>query len=47
MGRRDCIYGQCGSCEYQDSMTDEGLCLMYDPEYNYPDEEFDDDDDDC
>lgn len=47
MGSRDCIYGPCGDCEYQDSTNDEGICLMYDPECNYPaedDEEENDDD---
>jgi len=43
MGSRDCIYGPCGDCEYQDSIDDEGICEMYDPECNYPDEEEDDD----
>lgn len=44
MGSRDCIYGPCGDCEYQDSINDEGICEMYDPECNYPDEEEDEED---
>lgn len=48
MGARDCIYGPCcGRCEYQDCINSDGICTMYDPECNYPDEEdYDDDDDD-
>lgn len=29
MGSSDCIYSPCGDCEYQDSINDEGICLMY------------------
>ena len=45
MGARDCIYGSCSGCEYEDSINDERICTMHDPECNYPDDDEDDDDD--
>ncbi len=46
MGKRDCIYGSCSGCEYEDSINDEGICTMYDPEGNYDDNDEDDEEED-
>ncbi len=46
MGKRDCIYGSCSGCEYEDSIDDEGICWMYDPEGNYDDNDEDDEEED-
>ena len=43
MGKRDCIYGSCFDCEYEDCINDEGICTMYDTEENDEDDEEDDD----
>ncbi len=45
MGKRDCIYGSCSGCEYEDSINDEGICTMYDPEGNYDDNDDDETED--
>lgn len=34
-----CIYGPCGSCEYQESTTSEGICTMFDPGWYDADED--------
>ena len=46
MGKRDCIYGSCSGCEYENSIDDEGICWMYDPEGNYDDNDEDDEEED-
>lgn len=46
MGKRDCIYGSCSGCEYEDSIDDEGICWMYDPEGNYDDNDEEDEEED-
>lgn len=38
-----CIYSDdCEGCEYEDCINDEGICTMYEPDYNYEDNEDDD-----
>lgn len=40
---KSCIYGPCGRCEFNDCF-DGGTCEMYDPEYNYFDNDEEEED---
>ena len=44
MSVKDCVYGPCGRCEFNDSINGDGVCMMYTAEWSFMDNDEEEDD---